>query len=159
MASSPLNSKTRHHARSISLPTRSHPLIPKFNEHLCRLKASEACSPSSTSIGHELSGVADLHDCVDGLLILPLTQLALAQESHRKWVDDLLDGSLRLFDVCSTARDALSQTKEHAQELQSIFRRRRGNEVGIAKEVGEYLSCRKNGEEGNPQGLEEFERY
>ncbi|KAL6346768.1 hypothetical protein AAG906_002884 [Vitis piasezkii] len=95
--------KARYHVRSISLPSRPHPLIPEFDEHLCRLRASQASS-SSLSISHKLSGLKDLHDCVDDLLLLPLTQQTLAQHRHEKCVDELLDGSLKLLDVCGTPR-------------------------------------------------------
>ncbi|KAK9286077.1 hypothetical protein L1049_014457 [Liquidambar formosana] len=112
MAAHSLNSKTCYHARSVSLPSRPHPLVPQFDEHLCRLRASESSpSSSSSSIGHKLSDLNDLHDCVDELLLLPLTRQALDQERHKKWVDELLDGSLRLLDVCSTAKDALVQMR------------------------------------------------
>ncbi|OMO92012.1 hypothetical protein COLO4_17957 [Corchorus olitorius] len=43
----------------------------------------------------------------------------------------------------STAKDALLQTKESTQELQSILRRRRGVE-GLASEVRKYLTSRKS---------------
>ncbi|KAE8667552.1 putative Eukaryotic translation initiation factor 3 subunit A [Hibiscus syriacus] len=76
------------------------------------------------------------------LLQLSLSQQALAQEQKRKWVEQLLDGSLMLLDVCGTAKDAMSQTKECTQELQSILLRRRGVE-GLANEVRKYLSSRK----------------
>ena len=143
MAASPLNPRVQYHSRSISLPSRPHPLVPEFDEHLCRLRASQAASSSSSSISHRLSGLKDLHDCVDDLLLLPLTQQALAQHRHEKWVDELLDGSLKLLDVCGTAKDALLQTREHAHELQSSLRRRRGGQNGISTEVGEYLTSRK----------------
>ncbi|WRX13741.1 Protein BPS1, partial [Theobroma cacao] len=94
------------------------------------LRASEAASTFS-SLSHKLNGLQDLHDCTDRLLQLPLTQQALAKEQQRKYVDELLDGSLRLLDTCSTAKDALSQTKECTQELQSILRRRQGVETGL----------------------------
>ncbi|KAK9287305.1 hypothetical protein L1049_015718 [Liquidambar formosana] len=142
MASSPLNPKTHYHARSISLPSRRHPLINQLDEHLCRLRSSEATS-SLSSIGEKLSGLRDLYDCVDELLLLPLPQLVLAQERHEKWVDEVFDGSLRLLDVCGTTKDVLLQTKENAQELQSILRRRRGDDSGLANGVGEYLTSRK----------------
>ena len=141
MAVSPLNTKAYYHARSISLPSRPHPLIPEFDEHLCRLRASEA-TPSS-SISHKFSGLKDLHDCVDNLLLLPFTQQSLAQYHHEQWVDELLDGSLRLLDLCDTAKDALLQTREGANELQSSMRRRRGSENGISSEIGKYLTSRK----------------
>ncbi|TYH94351.1 hypothetical protein ES332_A12G035700v1 [Gossypium tomentosum] len=53
-----------------------------------------------------------------------------------------LDGSLMLLNVCTTAKDALLQTKECTQELQSILRRRRQAE-GLANEFRKYLTSRK----------------
>ncbi|KAE8689224.1 putative Eukaryotic translation initiation factor 3 subunit A [Hibiscus syriacus] len=47
-----------------------------------------------------------------------------------------------LLDVCGTAKDALSQTKECTLELQSTLRRRRGVE-GFTNEVRKYLTSRK----------------
>ncbi|KAK6240651.1 hypothetical protein SCA6_006040 [Theobroma cacao] len=51
-------------------------------------------------------------------------------------------GSWRL-DVSSITKDVLSRTKEQAQELQSIFRRRRGDECSFRNEVNVYLTSRK----------------
>ncbi|XVF00787.1 hypothetical protein REPUB_Repub04eG0031600 [Reevesia pubescens] len=130
-----------YHARSNSLPSKQHPITSQIDENLNRLKASQLASTSS-SMGQKLNGLQDLHEYVDMLLQLPLTQQALAQEQQRKWVEELLDGSLMLLDVCSTARDALLQTKECTQELQSILRRRQGVE-GLATEVRKYLTSRK----------------
>ncbi|WRX13742.1 Protein BPS1 [Theobroma cacao] len=121
-------------AETRSLPSRQHPLTSQIDENLSRLRASEAAS-TSASIGHKLNGLQDLHECVDMLLQLPLTQQALAQEQHLACVEDLLDGSLLLLDACSTAKDALLQSKECIQELHSILRRRRGAEMGLANEV------------------------
>ncbi|EEF47150.1 uncharacterized protein LOC8265859 [Ricinus communis] len=132
------------HARSDSLPSRPHPLMSELDDHLCRLRACEATSTSSTSISHKLSGLQDLHDCVDKLLLLPLTQQALAQQQNRKWIDELLDGSLRLLDVCNAAKDALLQTKEYTLELQSTIRRRQGGCNGdLSNEVRKYITSRK----------------
>ncbi|XP_021814066.1 uncharacterized protein LOC110756890 [Prunus avium] len=100
------------HTRSNSFPSMPHPIVQEVDEHLCRLRSSEAASTSSSSICHKLSGLQDLHDCVDKLLLLPLTQQALAKEQNKKWTNELLDGSLRLLDVCSSAKDAILQTKE-----------------------------------------------
>ncbi|PQQ02580.1 uncharacterized protein Pyn_05911 [Prunus yedoensis var. nudiflora] len=119
------------HTRSNSFPSRPHPIVQEVEEHLCRLRSSEATSTSSSpSISHKLSGLQELHDCVDRLLQLPLTQQALAQEQNEKWANEILDGSLRLLDVCSSAKDVILQTKECVQDLQSIIRRRRGGETG-----------------------------
>ena len=138
MAASPIN----HHFRSNSFPTRAHPLISEFNEQLSSLRFSEATSSSSTSLSQKLIGLQDLHDCVDNLLLLPFSQ-ALAQEQNQKWLNELLDGSLRLLDVCGIARDALLQTKECTRELQSTLRRRHGSKMELAREVEKYLASRK----------------
>ena len=132
-----------YHTRSNSLPSRPHPLTSQINEHFSRLNASQATSSSSSSICHKLCCLQDLHDCVDKLILLPLTQKSLAQEQNEKWVDNVLDGSLGVLDVCSMARDALLQTKECAQELQSIMRRRWGNEIGFSGEIQTYSTSRK----------------
>lgn len=55
----------------------------------------------------------------------------------------MLDGSLRLLDLCNSAKDALSQTRECMQEIQSILRRRRGSDLELVKEVKKYLSSKK----------------
>ncbi|KAH7574814.1 hypothetical protein ACOSP7_005909 [Xanthoceras sorbifolium] len=131
-----------YHVRSNSLPSRPHPITSEVDQHLSRLRSSQASSTtSSSSICHEINGLQDLHGCVDKLLQLPLIQQALGQEQQRKWVDELLSGSLRILDISSIAKDALLQTKEYAQGLQSVLRRRRGDE--ISSEVKKYLTFRK----------------
>ncbi|XP_021801148.1 uncharacterized protein LOC110745377 [Prunus avium] len=132
------------HTSSNSFPSRPHPIVQEVDEHLCRWRSSEATSTSSTSISHKLTGLQDLHNYVDRLLQLPLTQQGLAQEQNEKSTNELLDGSLRLLDVCSTTKDALLQTKECVQDLQLIMRRRRGGESeALTTEVRKYLSSRK----------------
>ncbi|MBA0769514.1 hypothetical protein Gotri_018238, partial [Gossypium trilobum] len=86
-----------YHARSNSLPSRQHPIASQIDDNLNRLRASQSASTSS-SIGHNLNGLQDLHECVDVLLQFPLTQQALAQEKQREMVEELLDGSLMLLD-------------------------------------------------------------
>ncbi|TQE01755.1 hypothetical protein C1H46_012699 [Malus baccata] len=53
------------HTRSNSFPSRRHPIIQEIDEHLCRLRSSKDTSTSSSSISHKLSGLQDLHDCVE----------------------------------------------------------------------------------------------
>lgn len=132
-----------YHARSNSLPSRQHPLISEFEDHLCRLRSSEEASSSSTSFACKLSGLQDLRDCVDKLLLLPLNQQALNKERNEKCVDELSDGSLRLLDVCNTAKDTLLQTKESTQQIQSIMRRRRCGDSSLSSEVKKFLNSRK----------------
>lgn len=128
-----------YHIRSNSFPSKPHPFTTQFNEHLNRLKSSES---TSTSSSQGLNGLQDLYDCVDDLLQLQLTQQSLAQEQNKDFVQELLDGSLVLLDVCSIAKDSLLQIKESGLELQSVLRRRRGGEFGF-DEIKKYMNFRK----------------
>ncbi|CAN1307815.1 Mediator of RNA polymerase II transcription subunit 11 [Linum perenne] len=109
-------------ARSNSLPARTHPLASEFDDQVCRLRQSQSASTSSASIGHKLSSLQDIYDCVDKFLQLPTTRQSLIHD--KKSFDEALDGSLRLLDLCNTAKDVLSQTKESVSDLQSAIRRR-----------------------------------
>ncbi|XP_058216632.1 uncharacterized protein LOC131327485 [Rhododendron vialii] len=116
MASSPLRSKSFYHARSVSLPSTLLPV----NEHL------------------RLSGLENMYDRLDDLLLLPHTQQSFAQQHHEKWVEVVIEKYLRLLDACATAKDVFSQTKQDLQGLLSILRRRRE-----ADDFSGYLISRK----------------
>ncbi|KAJ9186370.1 hypothetical protein P3X46_001948 [Hevea brasiliensis] len=140
MAASIVTSKATCHVRSISLPARLHPLTLNVEAHLDGLRSSQA---TSTSTYHKLSGLKDLYECIDELLQLSVAQRTLSNEQHCKSVDEVLDGSLRLLDVCGTTRDIFSQMKESLKELQSSLRRRKGRESGLSSEVEAYMASRK----------------
>ncbi|KAK8717202.1 hypothetical protein V6N13_044479 [Hibiscus sabdariffa] len=142
MATVPSIIQTGYHTRSNSFPSRSHPLTSEVDEHLSRLASSESASTSSL-LNHKLGRVQDLHDCIEKMLQLPFTQQMLSQEQQRECVDELLNGSLRLLDVCAMAKDALLQVKECTLELQSVLRRKRGATKGFSNEVRKYLTSKK----------------
>ncbi|WVZ01776.1 hypothetical protein V8G54_022582 [Vigna mungo] len=132
------------HLRSNSLPSAAHPFVSQFEEHLRRLRASEATSSlSSSSVSHKLNEMLDLQDYTDKLLQLTTEQQVLARECNEKWGDDLLEGSLRLLDICAAAKDCLQQSKESMCDLVSVMRRKKGNETGFAVESVKYLAMRK----------------
>ena len=68
---------------------------------------------------------------------------ALHHECQENRVDELLNGSLRLLDVCTAAKDSLLHTKECMRELQSVMRRRKGGEVELKAEIKKFLTSRK----------------
>ncbi|XP_028767843.1 uncharacterized protein LOC114725489 [Neltuma alba] len=141
MAAIESNPKFSLHLRSNSFPTAPHPHVSEFEEHLNRLKSPE--SASSSSLSHKLSGLQDLQDSSDKLLQLSTTQQVVAQDCSQKCVDKLLDGSLRLLDICGTAKDCLVQSKESVYEIHSAIRRR-GAEAAFTVGAGNYLASRKN---------------
>ncbi|VVB10244.1 unnamed protein product [Arabis nemorensis] len=120
--------------RSKSFPSMQHPQAAHVDEQLTRLRSSEAAS--SSSICQRLSNLQDLHESLEKLLRLPITQQALSQDQ----IEKLLDGSLKILDLCNVAKDVLSQMKEGLKEIQSILRRKRGD---LSAEVKKYLASRK----------------
>ncbi|XP_050205619.1 uncharacterized protein LOC126655462 [Mercurialis annua] len=117
------------HIRSISLPSRSHPITVSLEEQLSKLNTSQ----SSLSLGQKLSGLKELYECLDDFLQLALTQQSL---SHENSVEEALNGSLSLLDICSNTRDFFSQMRECLRELELSIRRS-GNGVEA------YMASRK----------------
>ncbi|KAL6345245.1 hypothetical protein AAG906_015728 [Vitis piasezkii] len=133
----------RCHVRSISLPSRSHPATLKIQEELNKLRTLEASSTSAlVKISNGLSGLEELYNCMDELLSLPSTQQALSLHQHEKWVNELLDGSVSLLDICGATRDVISQFKENVGDLQSALRRRKGG-LCIESSINNYICSRK----------------
>ncbi|KAF3548291.1 hypothetical protein DY000_02005451 [Brassica cretica] len=90
------------HVRSNSFPSRSHPQAAHVREQLARLRSSEegeTSTSSSSSICQRIDNIQELHESLDKLICLPVTQQALAQEQNKKTVEQLLDGSLRILDL------------------------------------------------------------
>ncbi|BAT90945.1 hypothetical protein VIGAN_06224300 [Vigna angularis var. angularis] len=138
------NTKKSLHIRCNSLPSSPHPLLSQFQDHLQRMKDSEATSTclSSSSISQKLNGLQDLHDYADKLFQLPSIRQAFARECSEKYVDVLLEGSLTLLDICSTAQDCLLQSKESVDMVYSVIRRK-GADTEFTVEGGKYLASRK----------------
>lgn len=114
------------HVRSVSLPAEYHPLILSVEEKLQKLKRSP----------ENLGFVRELYTRIDELIHLP----QILTGKRRDLVDDVLDGSLRLLDLCGATIDVFSQMKQSIQELESSLRRRNG--FGSA-EIRAYLGERK----------------
>ncbi|XP_060195360.1 uncharacterized protein LOC132624629 [Lycium barbarum] len=114
--------------RSISLPNRSHPATQSIEEELNKLKTWEfSASLTAEAVYNGLVGLCEMHNCMGDLLNLPLTLQALSQCQDKKWVDEILDKSVRFLDICGTTRELVSQFKENVKDLQSLLRRRKGD--------------------------------
>ncbi|CDP17673.1 unnamed protein product [Coffea canephora] len=143
MATSAPNKKFSSHSRSISLPPSSNPLIVTAQEDLGRLKSSVAASSPSNSLPcQKLDGLKNLYECLDDVLQLPLSQRALSNERIGKWEEEVLDGYLRLWDICGAVRDIYLLIKESLQELESSLRWKRSGDW--ASEVSSYMISHKH---------------
>ncbi|MCD7448743.1 hypothetical protein HAX54_045684 [Datura stramonium] len=130
---------TKSNNRSISLPSRSHPATQKIEEELNKLKTWEfSASPTAEAVHNGLLGLVEVHKCMSDLLNLPLTLQALSRCQDKKWVDEILDKSVRFLDICGTTRELVSQFKENVRDIQSSVRRRKGD-----VSINNYTSFRK----------------
>ncbi|KAE9612914.1 hypothetical protein Lalb_Chr05g0212011 [Lupinus albus] len=128
----------KYHVRSNSFPSASHPSTTRIEEELRNLKSFEATSTStSESFGTSLSLIQDLYVCLDDLLNLASTQKLISHYKGEKFMEEVLDGSVRLLDICGITRDTMSQIKENVQSLHSALRRRKGDS-NIERSVAEY---------------------
>ncbi|KAK4390894.1 hypothetical protein Sango_2152700 [Sesamum angolense] len=130
------------HSRSNSFPSQSHPVMDDVEDHLCRLKSSESASTSTTSICANLVSLRDLHEGLNNLIQMPSVQQALSQGEGENWVNELLEESLRLVDLCGFSRDVVCLTKESIQDLESAIRRN-GGEKATPDHINAYVASRK----------------
>ncbi|KAM7516058.1 hypothetical protein LguiA_005641 [Lonicera macranthoides] len=114
MATSSSRSNISYHVRSASFPSTSHPITLRVEAQLKKIQTREASATAPPEeICNGLSSLEELYKCVDELLNLPQTQQALSHRQCQKWVDELLDGSMRILDVCGSIQDLVSQIKEN----------------------------------------------
>ncbi|KAL0314465.1 UNVERIFIED_CONTAM: hypothetical protein Sangu_2290900 [Sesamum angustifolium] len=130
------------HSRSNSFPSQSHPVMDDVEDHLCRLKSSESASTSTTSICSNLVSLRDLHEGLNNLIQMPSFQQARSQGEGENWVNELLEESLRLVDLCGFSRDVVCLTKESIQDLESAIRRN-GGEKATRDHINAYVASRK----------------
>ncbi|PPS02776.1 hypothetical protein GOBAR_AA17874 [Gossypium barbadense] len=136
--------KAKSHARSNSLPSESHPVVADLEDKLRLLRALEATSSSVSSLCKNLAALEEMYECADNLLQLQATQKAFSNERlHDKFVDDMLDGSLKLLDTCSSSKDALSQIKGCVRDLESSLRRKIRCKSSLVNEIRDYFISRK----------------
>ncbi|XP_068305517.1 uncharacterized protein [Pyrus communis] len=100
-----------------------------------------------------LFGLAELYNCIEELVLSPVTQQALRHQQCKAIVEEALDGSVGLLDSCGSARDILLTMKEHVQNIQSALRRRTGD---IETTVHSCICFRKKAKKSIAKSLREL---
>ncbi|KAM0003912.1 hypothetical protein Hdeb2414_s0262g00851311 [Helianthus debilis subsp. tardiflorus] len=131
--------------KSISLPSRSHPTTVRIEQELNAAKTAAAVAASKPSVDNICSGLlclAELYKCMDDLLNMSATRGLVTGEQNKKWVEELVEESVSLLDVCCSVRDMVAQMKAHVRDVQSVLRRRK-SELSNEKSVINYNCFRK----------------
>ncbi|EYU17526.1 hypothetical protein ABFS82_03G079100 [Erythranthe guttata] len=126
---------TANHSRSNSFPSQSHPAIESVEDHLCRLRADS----KSIFVISNLASLTNLHEGINDLIQMPSIQQTLSQGN---WINELLEGSLKLVDLCAISREIVSLTKESVQDLESSIRRNK-TKTATSSDIGAYVASRK----------------
>ncbi|KAM7520014.1 hypothetical protein LguiB_018976 [Lonicera macranthoides] len=140
MATSSSRSNISYHVRSASFPSTSNPTTLRVEAQFNNIQTY--ATPTEETICNGLSSLEDLYTSIDELLNLPQTQQALSHPQRKKWVDELLDGSVRILDIYGSIRDLVSQIKENDRDLQSALRRRKGD-LSMESNIAKYNSFQK----------------
>ncbi|XP_050906404.1 uncharacterized protein LOC127120066 [Lathyrus oleraceus] len=127
---------SKYHVRSNSFPSQSHPSSTRIEQELNKIKTWEATS-TSDSITNGLSMLEDLYISLEDLLNMASIQKVISHHQGEKFVEELLDGSIKILDICGITRDTLLEIRENVQSLHSSLRRRKGDS-SIEKSVSEY---------------------
>ncbi|CAN8257767.1 unnamed protein product [Cochlearia groenlandica] len=138
----------KNHIRSISLPSRSHPTTLAIEESLDKLHITmnTTTMTSSDPVYSGLVGLEELYERTEDFLKMGSTQSVLSFHNEKKnikreFMEDMLDGSLKLMDTCNVTRDLMVETQEQVLGLRSCVRRRK-NKKGI--DFSSYVEFRKN---------------
>jgi len=121
-----------------------NPITQRIEEKLRKLKMKEESSTSaSEAISIGLSGLAELYECINEVLGLPLTQQALSLRQHERCVGELVKTCSSLVRACASAMEIVLQHRDMAREVQLFISYNGRESSSIENIVARYTSLRK----------------
>uniref|UniRef100_A0ACD5W8D0 Uncharacterized protein n=1 Tax=Avena sativa TaxID=4498 RepID=A0ACD5W8D0_AVESA len=130
------------HQRSASLPSITHSTESKVEVELQGLQ-THISSPSVTidTMCDGLRRLGDIYNCIEEIMNLPSNQAGLSLRRNKKMVEEELERSLVLIDLCNSMQENLAHLKMSTQELQLVLKR--GDDAAVQLKVESFIRLAK----------------
>jgi hypothetical protein len=130
------------HQRSASLPSIPHSSVSKVEIELQDLKSCiSSPSPTMDIVCGGFTRLGDIYNCIEEIMSLPSNKVGFSFPQNKKMVEEELERSLVLIDLCNTMQENLANLKLSTQELQLVVKR--GDDTDVQLKVGSFVRLAK----------------